>query len=119
MLAVDGTEPAELRKIMHASLESAAQIEGQLPSVFESAGGFSPKIGILGAVLGLIGQDLKPVKAASAGACSMSPHYRQIANWPLLDAQHLDDNALSTLSIELRVEHTLPGSQVETSSRHR
>ena len=54
MLAVDGTEPAELRKIMHVSLDSQLEREEQLPSVFESAGGFSPTIGILGAVLGLI-----------------------------------------------------------------
>jgi len=54
MLAVDGTEPAELRKIMHVSLESMTEQEERLPAVFESAGGFSPTIGILGAVLGLI-----------------------------------------------------------------
>jgi chemotaxis protein MotA len=54
MLAVDGTEPAELRKIMRVSLDSAMEREEQLPMVFESAGGFSPTIGILGAVLGLI-----------------------------------------------------------------
>jgi chemotaxis protein MotA len=54
MLAVDGTEPAELRKIMRVSLDSAMDSEEQLPMVFESAGGFSPTIGILGAVLGLI-----------------------------------------------------------------
>jgi chemotaxis protein MotA len=54
MLAVDGTEPAELRKIMRVSLDSAMELEDQLPMVFESAGGFSPTIGILGAVLGLI-----------------------------------------------------------------
>ena len=54
MLAVDGTEPAELRKIMHVSLDSLLEREEQLPAVFESAGGFSPTIGILGAVLGLI-----------------------------------------------------------------
>lgn len=53
-LAVDGTDPAELRKIMHVNLESTAEMEERLPSVFESAGGFSPTIGILGAVLGLI-----------------------------------------------------------------
>lgn len=53
-LAVDGTEPAELRKIMRVSLDSAMESEEQLPMVFESAGGFSPTIGILGAVLGLI-----------------------------------------------------------------
>ena len=54
MLAVDGTEPAELRKIMRVSLDSTPKCEERLPAVFESAGGFSPTIGILGAVLGLI-----------------------------------------------------------------
>ena len=54
MLAVDGTEPSELRKIMRVSLDSTADGEERLPVVFESAGGFSPTIGILGAVLGLI-----------------------------------------------------------------
>ena len=53
-LAVDGTEPTELRKIMRVSLDSAMEREEQLPMVFDSAGGFSPTIGILGAVLGLI-----------------------------------------------------------------
>jgi chemotaxis protein MotA len=54
MLAVDGTEPSELRRIMAVSLDSSTESEERLPAVFESAGGFSPTIGILGAVLGLI-----------------------------------------------------------------
>jgi chemotaxis protein MotA len=54
MLAVDGTEPADLRKIMQLNLDYATESEERLPAVFESAGGFSPTIGILGAVLGLI-----------------------------------------------------------------
>jgi chemotaxis protein MotA len=54
MLAVDGTEPVELRKIMSLTLDSRTEGEDRLPAVFESAGGFSPTIGILGAVLGLI-----------------------------------------------------------------
>ena len=54
MLAVDGTEPTDLRKIMRVSLDSTIEHEERLPMVFESAGGFSPTIGILGAVLGLI-----------------------------------------------------------------
>jgi chemotaxis protein MotA len=54
MLAVDGTEPTELRNIMRVSLDSTTEDEERLPAVFESAGGFSPTIGILGAVLGLI-----------------------------------------------------------------
>ena len=54
MLAVDGTEPADLRNIMRVNMESIAEQEERVPAVFESAGGFSPTIGILGAVLGLI-----------------------------------------------------------------
>jgi chemotaxis protein MotA len=54
MLAVDGTEPQELRKMMELELDNQAEYEEQAPQVFESAGGFAPTIGIIGAVLGLI-----------------------------------------------------------------
>ena len=54
MLAVDGTEPQELRKIIELELDNQAEYEEQVPQVFESAGGFAPTIGIIGAVLGLI-----------------------------------------------------------------
>src|SRR5205814_9137831 len=54
MLAVDGTEPQEIRKMMELELDNQAEHEEHIPRVFESAGGFSPTIGILGAVLGLI-----------------------------------------------------------------
>jgi chemotaxis protein MotA len=54
MLAVDGTEPAELRKMMELDLERQGEHEDNIPKVFESAGGFSPTIGIIGAILGLI-----------------------------------------------------------------
>jgi chemotaxis protein MotA len=54
MLAVDGTEPQELRSIMELELDNQAEYEEQVPQVFESAGGFAPTIGIIGAVLGLI-----------------------------------------------------------------
>lgn len=54
MLAVDGTEPRELRKMMELELDNRAEYEEQVPQVFESAGGFAPTIGIIGAVLGLI-----------------------------------------------------------------
>lgn len=53
-LAIDGTDPVELRKIMQLELENQAEMEERIPQVFESAGGFAPTIGILGAVLGLI-----------------------------------------------------------------
>lgn len=54
MLAVDGTEPQELRKMMELELDNQAEHEERSPQVFESAGGFAPTIGIIGAVLGLI-----------------------------------------------------------------
>jgi chemotaxis protein MotA len=54
MLAVDGTEPQELRNIMELDMENQAEREEKIPQVFESAGGFSPTIGIIGAVMGLI-----------------------------------------------------------------
>jgi chemotaxis protein MotA len=54
MLAVDGTEPQELRKMMQMEIDNQAEYEENIPKVFESAGGFAPTIGIIGAVLGLI-----------------------------------------------------------------
>ena len=53
-LAVDGTDLQELRNMMELELqleEGRAMAEAK---VFESAGGYSPTIGIIGAVLGLI-----------------------------------------------------------------
>jgi chemotaxis protein MotA len=54
MLAVDGTEPSAVRQIMQLELENSAEFEERIPQVFESAGGFAPTIGIIGAVIGLI-----------------------------------------------------------------
>jgi chemotaxis protein MotA len=54
MLAVDGTEPGEIRSIMELELDNEAERDENVPKVFESAGGFSPTVGIIGAVLGLI-----------------------------------------------------------------
>lgn len=54
MMAVDGTEPAELRKIMQFELDNHGENDERIPQVFESAGGYSPTVGIIGAVLGLI-----------------------------------------------------------------
>jgi chemotaxis protein MotA len=53
-LAVDGTEPQEIRRMMELeiSLEEGRRLAEA--KVLESAGGYSPTIGIIGAVLGLI-----------------------------------------------------------------
>jgi chemotaxis protein MotA len=54
MMAVDGTEPQELRNIMELELDNQFERRERLHQVFESAGGFSPTVGIVGAILGLI-----------------------------------------------------------------
>jgi chemotaxis protein MotA len=54
MLAIDGVGATDLRKMMELQLDYESEKEERIPKVFESAGGFAPTIGILGAVLGLI-----------------------------------------------------------------
>ncbi len=53
-LAVDGASSSELREMMELEMDREAESEDLIPKVFESAGGFAPTIGILGAVIGLI-----------------------------------------------------------------
>lgn len=53
-LAVDGFLPQDLRRVMERDLLSREEDEENIARVFEAAGGFSPTLGILGAVLGLI-----------------------------------------------------------------
>jgi len=53
-LAVDGTDLQELRRMMELEIELEERVTENEAKVFESAGGYSPTIGIIGAVLGLI-----------------------------------------------------------------
>lgn len=53
-LAVDGTDLQEIRKMMEIDMEMEREHVEREARVFESAGGFAPTIGIIGAVLGLI-----------------------------------------------------------------
>ena len=54
MMAVDGSEPKELRQTMEVELQYMEERGEHSPKVYEAAGGFAPTIGIIGAVLGLI-----------------------------------------------------------------
>jgi chemotaxis protein MotA len=54
MLAIDGVNPKELRKLMELQMEYQGEQQERIPRVFEAAGGFAPTIGIIGAVIGLI-----------------------------------------------------------------
>jgi chemotaxis protein MotA len=53
-LAVDGTDLQELRNMMELDMAVAEHQAEAEAKVFESAGGYAPTIGIIGAVLGLI-----------------------------------------------------------------
>ncbi len=53
-LAVDGTDLQELRNMMLLEIDMADNSALAEAKVFESAGGYSPTIGIIGAVMGLI-----------------------------------------------------------------
>jgi len=53
-LAVDGTDLKELRTMMEMELTQTEKHADADAKVFEAAGGYSPTIGIIGAVMGLI-----------------------------------------------------------------
>lgn len=53
-MLVDGNEPDTIRDIMETEIYTVERNDMQAAKVFESMGGYSPTIGILGAVLGLI-----------------------------------------------------------------
>ena len=69
MLAIDGVSAADLRKMMELQIDYRGEKDERIPKVFESAAGYSPTIGIIGAVLGLIQvmQHLQDIDAVGRG----------------------------------------------------
>ncbi|MCW8945577.1 MAG: flagellar motor protein [Sedimenticola sp.] len=53
-LLVDGSEPEVIRNILEVEIETREHHDLQAAKVFEGMGGYSPTIGIIGAVMGLI-----------------------------------------------------------------
>jgi len=53
-LLVDGNEPDEIRHALEVELDSRERFDMQASKVLEAMGGYSPTIGIIGAVMGLI-----------------------------------------------------------------
>lgn len=53
-LLVDGSEPEVIRSILEVELDSQEYHDIQAAKVFDAMGGYSPTIGIIGAVMGLI-----------------------------------------------------------------
>lgn len=54
MLMIDGTDPEALKSIMEIEIDAAAARVAAEAEVFRAGSGFSPTLGVLGAVLGLI-----------------------------------------------------------------
>ncbi|QEP43188.1 flagellar motor protein [Ectothiorhodospiraceae bacterium BW-2] len=54
MLLVDGSEPEIIRSILEVEADSKESKDLAAAKIYESAGGYTPTIGIIGAVLGLI-----------------------------------------------------------------
>jgi len=70
-LAVDGSSQSQIRHALELEMELLADREDVPARVFESAGGYAPTIGILGAVIGLIhvmGNLTDPAKLGSGVA---------------------------------------------------
>ncbi len=53
-LLIDGSEPEAIRTILEVDIHTRENFDLQAARVYESMGGYSPTIGIIGAVLGLI-----------------------------------------------------------------
>jgi chemotaxis protein MotA len=53
-MVVDGLDSGQIREALELEMTIAGEEEEQFAKVFEAAGGYSPTIGIIGAVLGLI-----------------------------------------------------------------
>ncbi len=51
---IDGCDEPQLRSVLHSDIEGREQARLTGAAVFETAGGYAPTMGILGAVLGLV-----------------------------------------------------------------
>ena len=110
-LAVDGTEASEVRKIMELELGNKSEIEEKIPAVFEAAGGYSPTVGIIGAVMGLIQvmknlSDINEVGKGIATAFVATIYGVAIANLVCLPAaaklkfRHREETMIKEMMIE-------------------
>jgi chemotaxis protein MotA len=53
-MAIDGTDPEELREILEGEVHAKKAEDRQAAKFFSDAGGYSPTIGIIGTVMGLV-----------------------------------------------------------------
>lgn len=91
MLAIDGADLKEVRRMMEVEMAAAEQYGEAEAKVYESAGGYAPTVGIIGAVLGLIQvmkhlEDLEAVGHGIAVAFVATVYGVALANLFLLPA---------------------------------
>ncbi|MDB4990032.1 MAG: Flagellar motor rotation protein MotA, partial [Myxococcaceae bacterium] len=69
LLAIDGADSKTMRENLELTISHFEEDKEQLAKVWESAGGYSPTMGIIGAVMGLIHvmQSLADVSAVGKG----------------------------------------------------
>lgn len=69
MMAVDGADSATLRETMEITMHQFEETGEDAAKAFEAAGGYSPTVGIIGAVLGLIHvmSNLSDIAAVGSG----------------------------------------------------
>lgn len=69
MMAIDGADPKELKNAMETELRFQEEHAEVAAKVWEAAGGYSPTIGIIGAVIGLIQvmQNLENIEEVGKG----------------------------------------------------
>ncbi len=53
-LLIDGSEPESIRAILEVEIDAKEHFDMQAAKIFESMGGYTPTLGIIGAVMGLI-----------------------------------------------------------------
>jgi chemotaxis protein MotA len=92
-LAVDGADLQEIRSMLELEIDVEEQRREKEAKVFESAGGYAPTIGIIGAVLGLILvmnhlDDMKEVGKGIAAAFVATIYGVGSANLLFLPAAH-------------------------------
>ena len=68
-LVVDGTDPELVKEILQTEVDSLAEENERDAAMFATMGGFSPTLGIIGTVMGLVN-----VLANLADAASLGPH---------------------------------------------
>ncbi|KAA1417697.1 motility protein A [Nocardioides humilatus] len=53
-MAIDGTDPEEVRDILEAEIDAKRRTDNQSAKFFKDAGAYAPTIGIVGTVMGLV-----------------------------------------------------------------